>query len=157
MKKGFTLIELLVVVMIIGILSSIALPQYRRAVMQSRLSEALINLKHIEDSVNTAYMTWGQMNCENERGLEFSGGQWTSDYSEFKTKDWRYEPGYCDRDTHIFRIYPIQNENVYLYIKIDFIGKSVIKRCFHGDEANKKSVCNWLKDNGFEPRAFEMG
>ena len=69
MKKGFTLIELLVVVLIIGILSAVALPQYEKSVEKSRATQAITLVKSIADAQKIYYMANGKY-AENFEDLD---------------------------------------------------------------------------------------
>ena len=77
MKKAFTLIELLVVVLIIGILSAIALPQYEKAVEKARAAEILSNVNALSKTAEMYFLS-GRTDRINVHDLEIelSGGQY---------------------------------------------------------------------------------
>ena len=71
MKKGFTLIELLVVVLIIGILSAVALPQYEKAVWKSKSSQLKVLVKSIADAQELYFLSHGEY-AKNMEDLDIS-------------------------------------------------------------------------------------
>lgn len=71
MKKGFTLIELLVVVLIIGILASIAIPQYFKVVEKARVAEAMSLIASVK-SAEERYLARGGTYTSNFTQLDIS-------------------------------------------------------------------------------------
>ncbi len=57
---GFTLIELLVVVLIIGILSAVALPQYTKTAAKSRFVQLQMAGKSLKDAMEVYYIANGE-------------------------------------------------------------------------------------------------
>ena len=96
MKKAFTLIELLVVVLIIGILSAIALPQYTKAVEKSRMAEAIQMLHQIHRACQIYELAGND--CGDGHLLLNSDISWPSEVTAtncydqqcFNTKGWQY-------------------------------------------------------------------
>ena len=72
--KGFTLIELLVVVLIIGILSAVALPQYQKAVEKSRIMALMPNLRALKESLERYYLENGQYPADSVTDLDIDIG-----------------------------------------------------------------------------------
>ena len=92
---GFTLLELLLVVLIIGILASIALPQYEMSVEKAKAAEALMNMRTIIGAVERNILLNGTddssvyANPENW-DIELSGGNWDNGNLEYITDNFLY-------------------------------------------------------------------
>lgn len=152
-KTGFTLIELLVVVLIIGILSAVALPQYTKAVEKARLSEALINIDMIQKAMDIYRLQHGGFPTDSinlkdileASGTELSSGEW-EDFSYF-TKNFEFwggcEPNACNLS--------INRLGAKYYLELNsYPSSSQTKICATNNTSIGRQICKSLENQGWE-------
>ena len=96
-KAAFTLIELLVVVLIIGILSAVAVPQYQMAVWKSRFATVKALTKNLAEAEEIYYLSNGNYTTNvNELDVDVPQPDQSSISSQYG--DYHYPWGYCQTE-----------------------------------------------------------
>ncbi len=93
-NAGFTLIELLVVVLIIGILSAIALPQYRTTVLKARFKQMTAVAIPVHEALKLAHLEKGEWPVSFDE-LAVSLPAPLKKESSAGGDKWNYKWGYC--------------------------------------------------------------
>lgn len=146
--KGFTLIELLVVVLIIGILSSVALPQYQKAVDKARATEAFLALKSLSDASNVYYLANGNYTGMDRDSLDV---QLPEESKNFKLKMGGgaiYEPNHMDiiaedrRGKYILVAVHYNGQRTRLYCRVSDSSAIGICRSLGAYDCTEERECN---------------
>ena len=153
MKKGFTLIELLVVVLIIGILSAVALPQYTRAVERSRSVEGMQTATALSRAIDVWLMENGGFPTSTLRfqnmglSIELSGGSFNSD-DGFYTKNFstgsECGPNYCSIEI-------VRGESFLYTFRLDknSVNGEWDKKCFTQLTEIGRNICKNMIAHGY--------
>ena len=85
-QNGFTLIELMIVVAVIGVLSSIAIPQYQNYIKKSQLGAALATISALKINIEDYLATNGQFPTLTTANISEQLGATTSPIGDLESK-----------------------------------------------------------------------
>ena len=148
-KQGFTLIEMLVVVLIIGILASIALPQYQRVKEKTIMTEGMQIAKQVADANINYYLVRNEYAGDiQDLDIEFSGSPYVhAGINRVETKNFIISPVGSSATT-LATIQKTPCCDIYnIYIRRE---KPSIIRCASYGNATKiqKQLCKKLDEQG---------
>lgn len=136
LSRGFTLIEVLVVVLIIGILTSVALPQYQKAVVKARVFKLMPLIRAIDSAQQVYYSTYMRY-AEKFDDLDITmpaGGSMNSDGNSISYKDF-----YCWIQGGNKSVYCNSKDpnapQIEKYFNVDYF------ICWHGTDKAKEKIC----------------
>lgn len=144
-------------VLIIGILSAIALPQYTAAVEKARVAEALQNIAVIEKQMELFLLQNGNKaaNYKDFATVDLSGGEWDETGNTYTTKNFEYYDLRCGLS--VGECYMEVKRNSYDYTLVSVSGMPENKRnygiwsheCITQETDLGRKICKGLEGSGW--------